>query len=146
MDMKAGLADAEQERDLLAIERERLIAEIDAQIAELDDEIKGLKLAISRHNGEAELSEAARKDWASMKRIDAVWEILAVTTRGLSPKAIADRLAEVGRADTPTDVSQTLQYMKKKGEVTSRGRGKWVLIELAADADTGGSASANPGR
>ena len=131
MEIVEALSDAEPERDILALERDQFVGELDKKIATIDEEIKGLKLAISRHNGEGGQIEDVRKDWNTLKRSDAVWDILTTTKRGLSPKDIAALLGEVGRDDEPLDVSQTLQYLKRRGNVRSLGRGKWIVTEPA---------------
>jgi len=130
--------------ELAQSEREKALTryhEAEADLDSLDTEIRGLELALVRHNGapavEAPPPAEARK-WAALTRTDAITRVLDEEGGPMSPKEITDALLARGRSDKRKLVAAAIQYLKREGRVHSIGYGEWVLGP-SVSADDGGA-------
>lgn len=118
--------------ELARSEREQAISrlhEAEAEVESLDSEIKGLELALARHNGVPTSPvppPAEARKWNRLARTDAITRVLEESGEPMSPKEITDILHAVGRTDKRKLVAAAIQYLKRENRVHSIGYGQWV--------------------
>lgn len=129
--LRQALTDAERELEQVQIDRDEALARFTDKAERLKEEIRGLRLAIARHNGHTppEPEPQEQEDWTGKKRTDAVYEVLLRSHQPLGPSSIAAALKKLGRDDTTHWVSATLAYLKKNGRVEPKAPGKWSAIK-----------------
>jgi hypothetical protein len=127
MNLHEALKDA---RDRLA-EAENQQAEIATNIGQYKDEIRGLELALRRHDEGALYGDLvpSKNGWNTIARTEAIQRLLRESDMPLGPAEIARMLAQRGRGDkdNPRYVSAALAYLKNKGVVESSGDSRWIL-------------------
>ena len=113
-------------------EREDVLARLhtaEAEVASLDTEIKGLELALARHNGgptPVGPDPVEIRKWKKMARTDAITRIMEEKGEPMSPREITDALLSVGRTDQRNPVAAALQYLKREQRIHWIGRGQWI--------------------
>jgi hypothetical protein len=110
------------------------MSSLEREIEELSAEVRGLELAIRRHNGQAALPGLSGQDWGRLSRIAAVERMLQESQKPLAPSVISQRLQKAGRKDSAHYVSSALAYLKKRGRARRVGQGRWVLVTKRGEA------------
>jgi hypothetical protein len=145
VELREALTLAEADLTELVAQRDRLQADIDRVQAE----VTGLRVALSRQNGQpfepepvdagglgeevdyapepVEVTDEPDPIWTRLTRTDAVLRLLE-EDGPLGPTEIAEMLQERGRSDeTPGAVSATLAKLHSHRRVKSLGRALWVV-------------------
>ncbi len=126
VDLRTALEIARSEHD----DAESQLHGVEAKLEALTAEIRGLEMALARHNGKRVAPKGPTptevREWRGMHRTDAIVRVLTEADKGMSPREITDVLLSVGRKDGRKLVSAAIQYLKGEGRVHSEGRGQWV--------------------
>jgi hypothetical protein len=104
-------------------ERQELLA----RIGQLQEEVRGLELAVARHQGSTLVATPRQNGWMGIPRTTAIERIMRELAVPLAPIQIAQALRERGRTtDKPAYVSAALAYLKTKGTVLRTDEG-WII-------------------
>lgn len=128
MDLEEALRDAEDRLEHAEAERQ----EITTRIGQLQEEVRGLQLALARHQG-ALVASPTDNGWKTLARTDAIARVMREFHRPMKPVAIASALTERGRnTDKPAYVSAALAYLQKQGVVRRFDEG-WMLVATLSE-------------
>ncbi len=128
--LKDALRDAEQRLAAAKDESDKFLIEIKERMEGLATEIRGLQLAMHRHNGTAPTGATPQPDiieWRVLRRTIALLTLMATLSTPSSPAALAAMLRKRGRDDEAPVISATLNHLRKQGNVTNHGGGSWVI-------------------
>jgi hypothetical protein len=128
VDLEEALRDAEGRLEQAEAERQ----EITTRIGQLQEEVRGLQLALARHQG-APVASPTDNGWKTLARTDAIARVMREFHRPMKPVAIASALTERGRnTDKPAYVSAALAYLQKQGVVRRFDEG-WMLVATLSE-------------
>jgi hypothetical protein len=127
MEVRQALEQALAENIQAAEETQKRIRELIDGMNRLREERRGLELALQRYGGG--VAKSGENGWANLTRPEAVLRVMQQVGRPVSPTALAEFLAQLGREDGPRFVSAALTGLKQRGKVRQLGRGLWVLSE-----------------
>lgn len=128
MELTEALTQAEEMRDKLSAERDRIVGEL----ADLDIEIRGLRAAVHRFGGPVPLlsriEDASAEDvFRTLPRTEAIEIVLRGAEVPMSPDEVRIELEHRGRTDNYNATSAAIAHLARKGRVHSEGRGQWVI-------------------
>lgn len=108
------------------------------ELGQVESALAALEQIGASENGSdrPELSDAraAELEWVRLDRTEAIRRVLAEFGRPVPRKRLVDTLQRRGRIhDDPENVSATLSYMKRIGEVDNPATGTWTLTDKTAE-------------
>lgn len=126
VDIREALSQAEEMREKLSADRDR----IEGELIDLDAEIKGLRSALNRFapsTAHIVPTGDSVEMFRSRSRTRAIEMVMGDATGPMTPKEVMEELASRGRDDDYNATSAAMAHLSRKGRIHSVGRAQWVI-------------------